>query len=155
MDTQHFDAQTLYKLIVLYALSRVPHPLTKAQLTDFFLEKDYTGYLTLQTVFAQLLDAGFISQERTRNRTQLLLTEEGKNTLLLFDNELTQEIKKDVDAYLSAHAGDLREVVSVTSDYALDPAGKEYLVKLRLLEHNRPLLNLELSFPTEAIAEAV
>lgn len=34
------DPLTLYKLIVLYMLNRVDFPLTKAQITDFILEKN-------------------------------------------------------------------------------------------------------------------
>ena len=36
------DLLTLYKLIVLYMLSCVDFPLTKAQIGDFILEKEYT-----------------------------------------------------------------------------------------------------------------
>ena len=47
------DPLTLYKLIVLYMLNRVDFPLTKAQITDFILEKEYTTYMNLQSVLAQ------------------------------------------------------------------------------------------------------
>ena len=146
----------LYKMIVLYALNRVEHPLTKSQLTDFFLEKDYTDYLTLQSVFAQLTQAGFLSQEQIRNRTHLILTEEGKNTLSLFDNELTDEIKKDVDQYLRSNAVSLRHVASVTADYHLeDPAKGSYVAELKLREQNSPLLSVSVALPTEDLARAV
>ena len=42
------DPFTLYKLIVLYMLDRVDYPLTRTQIADFVLEKDYTSYLNLQ-----------------------------------------------------------------------------------------------------------
>ena len=34
---------TLYKLMTLYMLNKVNFPLTKNQLLDFFLSKDYTN----------------------------------------------------------------------------------------------------------------
>ena len=37
----------LYKLIVLYMLNRVDFPLTQAQISEFILNKGYTGYLPL------------------------------------------------------------------------------------------------------------
>ena len=46
------DPLTLYKLIVLYMLDRVTFPLTKAQVGDFILEREYTTFLTLQIIFA-------------------------------------------------------------------------------------------------------
>ena len=36
---------TLYKLIVLYMLEKVDFPLSNTQISDFFLEKEYTNYL--------------------------------------------------------------------------------------------------------------
>ncbi len=114
---------TLYKLIVLYALSRVEHPLTKSQIADFILTRDYTDYLTLQTVFSQLADAGFTQEKQIRNRTQLMLTKEGQNTLQLFSNELTAEIRHDIDEYLTEHAASLKNTAAVTSDYHLAADG--------------------------------
>ena len=63
------DPLTLYKLIVLYMLNRVDFPLTKAQITDFILEKEYTTYMNLQSVLAQLrrLDTVFFKKLRRRN----------------------------------------------------------------------------------------
>ena len=37
------DPLTLYKLIVLYMLNRVSFPLTKSQICDFILGKEYTS----------------------------------------------------------------------------------------------------------------
>lgn len=39
---------TLYKLIVLYMLEKVDFPLSNTQISDFFLEKEYTNYFTVQ-----------------------------------------------------------------------------------------------------------
>ena len=49
------DPLTLYKLIVLYMLDRVTFPLTKAQVGDFILEREYTNFLTLQQEIAELI----------------------------------------------------------------------------------------------------
>ena len=48
------DPHTLYKLIILYMLNRVSFPLTKSQVGDFVLEKEYTNFLTLQQVISEL-----------------------------------------------------------------------------------------------------
>ena len=75
------DPLTLYKLIVLYMLNRVTFPLTKAQITDFIQEKEYTNFFTLQQVMAELTDTGLITAKTLRNRTHLEITEEGLETL--------------------------------------------------------------------------
>ena len=75
------EALTLYKLIVLYMLNRVSFPLTKAQVYDFILGKEYTDFLTLQQAISELEDAGLLSAKSMGNRTNLLITAEGKQTL--------------------------------------------------------------------------
>ena len=149
-------SMTLYKMIVLYLLSRVQHPLTQAQISDFILEKDYTTYLNLQTVFSQLSQAGLIEQKKVRNRTFLSLTADGASTLEMFAGELTAEIKQDVDQFLRQNAVELRDTVSVTADYHLSSeGGKGYLADLTIREQSQLLLSLSVSLPTEEIAGSV
>ena len=68
------DPLTLYKLIVLYMLTRVDFPLTKAQVGDFILGKEYTNFLTLQQAIGELIDAGLVTAQSIRNRTHLTIT---------------------------------------------------------------------------------
>ena len=51
------DPITLYKLMILYMLDHVNFPLTNSQLTDFFLDHEYTTYFTLQQALNELEDA--------------------------------------------------------------------------------------------------
>ena len=49
------DTFMLYKLMILYILSRVDFPLTNAQLTAFILEKEYTNYFNIQRAISELI----------------------------------------------------------------------------------------------------
>lgn len=93
------DLLTLYKLIVLYMLSCVDFPLTKAQIGDFILEKEYTDFLTLQQTFNELIDAGLITAKSIRNRTHLSITEEGTETLNFFRGKLNEGIRSMLTAF--------------------------------------------------------
>ena len=75
---------TIYKLIVLYMLDRVTFPLTRAQISDFILEKTYTDFLTLQQAIAELEEENLITTNSLRNRTYLMITDEGRETLAFF-----------------------------------------------------------------------
>uniref|UniRef100_UPI003FEF21EC DUF4364 family protein n=1 Tax=Lachnospira sp. TaxID=2049031 RepID=UPI003FEF21EC len=55
------EATTLYKLMVLYMLSKVNFPLSNSQIADFMLDKHYTTYFTLQEVLSSLADDGFVN----------------------------------------------------------------------------------------------
>lgn len=105
-------------------LGRVDFSLTKGQVDDFILEREYTNYLTLQQVLTELTDAGLIQIKSIRNRTYLSITEEGKKTLSYFDNRISNSIKDDIDSYLKANELKLRNEVSVQSDYYKSTSGE-------------------------------
>lgn len=148
------DPQTLYKLIILYMLNRVSFPLTRAQITDFVLGREYTNYMTLQTAFAQLCDSNMILEKTVRNRTQLFITEEGEDTLRFFENRISPEIKKDVDSYLKEKSMSLKNEVSITGEYFKGTDG-EYKAHLAAREKNVTLVDITLSVPSEDIASSI
>ena len=51
---------TLYKLMTLYMLKQVKFPLSGSQLSEFFLDKEYTTYFTLQQVLTELKEAHLV-----------------------------------------------------------------------------------------------
>ncbi|MDD3206348.1 MAG: DUF4364 family protein [Lachnospiraceae bacterium] len=148
------DAITVYKLIVLYMLNRVNFKLTKTQVDDFILEKEYTNYLTLQQVIAELIDTSLIIAKTIRNRTLLSITDEGKNTLSFFKNRLSDAIKDDIDAYLRENSLELRNEVSVLSDYYKSTSG-EYEAHLVAKDKELVLVDLKLSVPIEEMAVSI
>lgn len=149
------DTLTLYKLIVLYILSRVTFPITNAQVSDFILQKEYTDYLTLQQVISELTEAQLISSETVRNRTLLSITAEGKETLEFFQGRIHYGIKEDINTYFRENNYSLREEVSVLADYCFLAAAGEYEAHLILKERNNSLMDIKLSVPTESMAAAV
>ena len=78
------DPITLYKLMILYMLDHVNFPLTNSQLTDFFLDHEYTTYFTLQQALNELKEAGLIRMESTHNSSRYEITKEGDDTLSFF-----------------------------------------------------------------------
>ncbi len=148
------DPLTLYKLIVLYMLSRVTFPMTAAQVSDFVLGREYTSFLTLQQVLSELSDAQLISSETVRNRTLLSITGEGRNTLEYFKNRINGAIRQDIDSYLTENELSLRNEISVQGDYYKSTSG-EYEAHLVAKDRGVSLVELTLSVPTEETAEAI
>ncbi|TCL55880.1 uncharacterized protein DUF4364 [Kineothrix alysoides] len=145
---------TLYKLIILYMLDRVNFPLTSAQVGDFILEKEYTNFLTLQQALSELTEAGLISAQSIRNRTHLLITEEGLNTLAFFENRISDTIKKEVNAFFKDNEMELRNEVSILADYYKSTTG-DYDAHLVAKEKKIKLVDITLSVPTEESAAAI
>lgn len=141
----------LYKLIVLYMLNRVDFPLTRTQISDFVLEKGYTNFLTLQQVFEELAEADLVIANTIRNRTQLMLTKDGEQTLRFFKSRIGDEIKAEIDNYLIENKLTLRNETSVLADYYKSTSG-EYEARLLIREKEITLVDLTLSVPTQNIA---
>lgn len=148
------DPLTLYKLIVLYMLNRVTFPMTKSQIGDFILEKEYTNFLTLQQVISELADAHLIEAQSIRNRTHLLITDEGSETLEFFGNRISPAIKEDIKAFFDEKEYTLRNEVSIVSDYYKSTSG-EYEAHLVAKDKGIPLVEITLSVPTEDTAAAI
>ena len=148
------DPLTLYKLIILYMLNRVAFPLTKAQIVDFVLEKEYTTFLTLQQAISDLTESHMVTTRTIGNRTQLYITDEGKSTLSFFENRISDAIKEDVSLYLKDHRLQIRNEISVTSSYYRSTGG-DYEARLVAKERESNLITLTLSVPNEAMAAAI
>ncbi len=148
------DPITLYKLIVLYMLSRVDFPLTKAQISDFMLEKEYTNFLSLQQSIGELTDAGLITAQSIRNRTHLSITKEGTETLNFFGNQITDSIKADIDHFFTENEIHLRNESSILADYYKSTSG-EYEAHLIAKEKGVRLVDITLSVPSEETAAAI
>lgn len=146
------DPITLYKLMILYMLDHVNFPLTNAQLTDFFLEHEYTTYFTLQQAINELIEAGLLTMESSHNSTRYEITKEGGDTLSFFGNNISSAIIEDIDNYLKENKFRLRNEVGVMSDY-YKSTNQDYVVHCEVREGKSLLIDLDVSVPDKEQAE--
>ena len=111
------EPETLYKLMVLYMLKEVNFPLTNSQLSQFFLDKEYTTYFTLQQVLSELIDSKLIADRRSGNSTRYEITSDGLETLGFFGNDIGAAAIADMDQYLSENKFRLRSEAGTTADF--------------------------------------
>ena len=145
---------TLYKLMNLYMLKQVNFPLTNSQLSDFFLEHEYTTYFTLQQALNELLEAGLIRMESIHNSTRYEITKEGEDTLAFFGKKISPAIIEDMDTYLKDNRFRLRNEVSIISDF-YKSTSQDYIVQGQVREGKSVLINLELAVPDKEQAESM
>lgn len=135
-------------------LGRVNFPLTKAQIGDFILEREYTNFLTLQQAFAELIDANLVTAKSNRNRTYLAITKEGTATLSYFGNRIGDSIKEEIDNFFSVNEMEMRNDVSILADYYKSVSG-EYEAHLTAKEKDVKVVEITLSVPDEDTASAI
>ena len=108
---------TLYKLIILYMLQKVDFPLSNAQISGFILDKGYTNYFHLQQAISELIESGLVRSETVRNASYLKITDSGNQTLEYFGEEVSDEIKKDIEKFFLENSMELKEERSAMADY--------------------------------------
>ncbi|MCR5507356.1 MAG: DUF4364 family protein [Lachnospiraceae bacterium] len=150
----NLEVLTLYKLIILYMLDKVDYSLTKSQVFDFMLDKNYTDYFTLQKVMNQLTDDSLIESKFKRNASHLTITGKGKETIGLLKNDISDPIRAEIDKYLTDNEVQLRNEVSISADYYKSTAG-EYVAELTARERNTDLLSIRITMPTEDAASEI
>ena len=146
------EPMTLYKLMNLYMLHQVNFSLTNAQLSNFFLDREYTTYFTLQQALNELLDAGLVKKETMRNSSRYEITKEGEETLEFFGKNISPAIVSDMDEYLKQNRFRMRNEVGLISDF-YKSTNQDYIVHCEVREGKAVLVNLDISVPDKEQAE--
>jgi hypothetical protein len=141
-------------MTILNMLDMVDFPLTNTQISDFFLEHEYTDYFRVQQVISELSDAGLILPESTHSNTQYRITAAGRETLEFFHDKVSAAIERDTITYLEKNKLELRNVNSILSDYYKTP-NQDYAVRCQFRSHGTNLIDLTLTVKTKEQAEAI
>ena len=145
---------TTYKLIVLYMLQNSENDLTNSQISEFILEKEYTNYFHLQQAISELVDARLLQKEKISNTSYYRITAEGRDTLSYFENDLSPEIRQEVQVYLKEIGCQVPERIITPADYYETPQGS-YAVRCQLIEKGTSLLDLSIAAPNKEAARSI
>lgn len=148
------EPNTIYKITVLSMLDKVDFPLSNTQISNFFLEQDYTDYFTVQQIIHSLLDSGLIYFESTHSNTQYHITSLGKETLNFFKDKLTPAIEKDIISFFEKNKMELKEENSVIADF-YKSSNSGFDVRCQLKEERISMIDLTIHVQTKAQARAV
>jgi len=143
---------TLYKLMTLYMLNKVNFPLTKNQLLDFFLTKDYTNFFTYIQVLGELEESKLVNIETVRQNSYYKINADGAETIEFFVKKIPVSIIDDMDIFLIENKYELRNEVSTISDY-YKSTNQDYIVNCKIIEGSSTLIDMNLSVPSEDVAE--
>lgn len=145
---------TVYKLIILYMLQNSSSPITNSEISEFILDREYTNYFHLQQALSELEETELIEKRTVSNTSYYYLTEDGRNTLTYFENDISQDIRAEVLQYLAARGASARSEVKTSADYYIDHQG-DYVVHLQLLQNGASVIDLSLAAPSLAAAKAM
>jgi hypothetical protein len=135
-------------------LNRVDFPLTKAHVMDFILDREYISFPILMKAIGELVDEELVQVESLSNRTHLIITAEGVDTLSYFRHRIGEAMRADIDDYFRKNELKMRNETSILSDYYKSTSG-EYEARLIARDSGITLIDLTLSVSDEETASQV
>lgn len=146
------DPLNLYKEILLYILRRSSLSLPQSIALDVITALGYTDYIQAQSALGELIDAGLVNETVTYHRTYLSLTKTGEETCLAFEEQLSPDIRREIDEYFRENHVESRDETALVSDYRLTKDGMYATTcAIRDGSHTVYELTLEVSSEEEAI----
>lgn len=128
--------------------------LTNSQISEFILDREYTNYFHLQQAVSELVETDLLKKKTISNTTYYHITDEGQKTLSYFENELSSDIRREVQEYLKTRGCKAPERILTPADYYETPQGG-YAVRCQLIEKNVSLLDLNISAPNRDAAKSI
>ena len=144
----------LYKLMTLYTLSRVDFALTNKQISNVFLDLGYTNYFNVQYTLGDLVSSNLVREDTYPDCYYYSLTDEGRESLEAMKNDISADIRRDIDEYLVKNKLEFRQAVSKVADYYRTTEG-DYAVRCQVLDHTSTIIDLTITVPNETQAKIV
>ena len=88
------------KLIILYLVEKMGIALSNSEICQFLLEKNYINYFNAQQYLSELVESGFLDQQKENNTTRYSLTDEGTEVLSIFIKHISPAAKNDIITYV-------------------------------------------------------
>lgn len=148
------EANTTFKLMILYMLNRLDGSLTNAQLSEFFMVGHYTDYFNFQKTLSDLCECNFTEKETIHNTTYYSITPDGYETLTLFKHQIPSAWLTEIDKYLEENKYKIRNEVGIRSNYYKSTEG-DYIANCQVLEGKALLFEVNLALPSEDEAKHV
>ena len=136
------------KLLLLYILKTLRQPISNTQLTEIVLENSFINYFTLQQYVNELEEAQFIEYSEVMDKNLLHLTQKGDNVLSFFKDRISPSKISLINEYIKSHIDLIKKELTIHSDYTLGE-NDTFIVDVKALEDESPLIELKLSVPTK------
>ena len=130
------------KLLILYTLSKVGKPISHNKLQELVISICDMNYFYFQQYLLDLLEDKYVNKFAQNDEDYYELTPEGKEGLKLTIDLLPGILKLEVDSKFKENFEIIRDKSSITAEYT-PISEKEFLVKLKIIENDNIIFNLE------------
>lgn len=139
------------KLLILYLINAIDIPMTRAQLSEFFAEKEFMEQFVLLHHLEDMVERGFLDSvseiAEDMGSTSFTLTEDGAAHLEHLESLLPRPVKQAIDESLGETKGRIRKGFEKTANYFPNMENDEYIVKLGVYDDKHGSMLMEISVP--------
>ena len=109
---EYKDAEN--KLLILYLINRLELPMSRAQITDFIIQKELMNHFTLEQTLSAMVEAGVLETEIESDAadvstTRYSVTEEGLTTLEYFETHIPKPVRQIINNYIEENRGKIKK----------------------------------------------
>ncbi len=140
------EGVTKNKLKLLYFMDRLGLGLTKDQITTVGGTYDLAPYFDLQSAVVEMEEDGFLAAVPRPYGQVFTLTPRGQEAVEMFQEQLPESLRDDLDTYADACRDKLRRESQFTARIEKQPDGS-CMVRMIFMEQDMTLLSLNLLFP--------
>ena len=130
------------KLLILYILQKVNHPVSYKELLELVISISDMNYFDFQQFLQDLLDDRFILKYIQNDDEIIELTDEGKNALELTIDMLPGIIKLKVDSSFKEQYNKIKDEFSVYARYT-PITETNFTVTCKIIENSQTIFNIE------------
>lgn len=135
------------KLILLYIIDQSSASLTNEEITEFVMENNYMNYFLIQQFLIELMESDLIRYIDEKKDKRYMLSNKGNTALYYFKDRIDNKIKREISKKFSKLKKEMKKTTQVTGEFR-EKGENEYIVNLKLIENQSPILNLSLIVPT-------
>jgi len=143
------------KLILLYLLKNINIAMTNSEICQFALEKRVMDYFSVQSCMEDLFKTQLLEKYKENELTWYRITDEGRNTLELFEEKIPKWMMKDALDYIENNAERLKNEYEINISVQRKTDG-DYFVSCRIYgDYRDVMMEIGVSVPDENIANEI
>ena len=134
------------KLLILFILGKLEMPIEEDLLLEMCSQEyNLIPYMFCKHVIFELIEFGFIKKHLTEhNKIHLTITEEGRNCLDSFYNDIPKSLRDEVSNIIRRDKLEMKIKQEFISDYYKN-ADNTFTVALKILNIDKEMLNIKLN----------
>lgn len=140
------------KLLILYVIFKAENPITYAELEALLLKTELIDYMKMAEALEALVEAAFVEALEGEDFTLLMLSEQGRKSLLSLVSKINSYHRDIIDAEMESFLLDKKQKLFSSASYN-KIAENATLVNMRLNEDFRELFNLTIRVNSNEEAE--